>query len=60
MHLHMSIADKDGKSFGGHLKEGTIVYPTAEIVIGEDETVVYTRELDEETGFSELVVTEIR
>lgn len=46
--------DKDGKSFGGHLKEGTIIHPTAEIVIGEDETAVYTRELDEETGFPEL------
>lgn len=56
VHLHMSISDKEGQSFGGHLKEGTIVHPTAEIVIGEDEQVVYTRELDEETDFPELVV----
>jgi len=56
VHLHMSISDKDGQSFGGHLKEGAIVHPTAEIVIGEDETVTYTRELDEETGFPELIV----
>lgn len=58
VHLHMSISDNEGKSFGGHLKEGTIVHPTAEIVIGEDEQTTYTRELDEETGFPELVVTE--
>ena len=57
VHLHMSISDNEGKSFGGHLKEGTIVHPTAEIVIGEDEEAAYTRELDEETGFPELVVT---
>jgi len=56
VHLHMAISDKEGQSFGGHLKEGTIIHPTAEIVIGEDETATYTRELDEETGFPELVV----
>ncbi|HKU18760.1 MAG TPA: PPC domain-containing DNA-binding protein [Candidatus Saccharimonadales bacterium] len=58
VHLHMSISDKEGKSFGGHLKEGTIIHPTAEVVIGEDEQAVYTRELDEETGFPELKVNE--
>lgn len=56
MHLHMSIADKEGQSFGGHLKEGTIIHPTAEVVIGEDETALYTREPDSETGFDELKV----
>lgn len=56
VHLHMAISDKEGKSFGGHLKEGTIIHPTAEVVIGEDEQVVYTRELDKETGFPELKV----
>lgn len=56
VHLHMGISDKDGQSFGGHLKEGTIIHPTAEVVIGEDEQAVYTRELDEETGFPELKV----
>lgn len=57
IHVHMSISDSKGRGFGGHLKEGTIIYPTAEIVIGEDERVVYTRELDQETGYPELVVT---
>ncbi|HEU4966464.1 MAG TPA: PPC domain-containing DNA-binding protein [Candidatus Saccharimonadales bacterium] len=56
-HLHMSIADTAGNGFGGHLKEGTIVYPTAEIVLGEHEQVTYTRELDETTGYNELVVS---
>ncbi|HEV2403794.1 MAG TPA: PPC domain-containing DNA-binding protein [Candidatus Saccharimonadales bacterium] len=57
-HLHMSISDKDGNGFGGHLKEGTIIHPTAEVVIGEDEQAVYTRELDNDTGFPELVVSD--
>lgn len=60
VHIHMAISDKEGQSFGGHLKEGTIIHPTAEIVIGEDEQGKYTRELDEETGFPELVVWEKR
>ena len=59
VHLHMAISDSEGKSFGGHLKEGTIIHPTAEVVIGEDESAIYTRELDEETGFPELEVGRI-
>lgn len=55
-HLHMSFSDKDGEVKGGHLKEGTIIDPTAEIVVGVDETVTFTREPDEQTGFNELVV----
>jgi len=56
VHLHISISDKNGANLGGHLKEGTIIHPTAEIVVGEDEQAVYTREPDSETGFDELVV----
>lgn len=57
VHLHIAISDSEGKGIGGHLKEGTIVHPTAEIVIGEDESATYTREFDAETGFDELVVS---
>jgi uncharacterized protein len=55
-HLHMSASNYDGEVLGGHLKEGNIVSPTAEIVILEDESVEYTREPDAETGFEELAV----
>ncbi len=55
-HLHVTVSNKEGQAFGGHLKENSPVYPTAEIVIGEDETKTYYREMDEETGFNELVV----
>lgn len=47
-----------GGKVSGHLKEGAIVHPTAEIVIGEDEAAIYTRELDEKTGFAELVINQ--
>jgi uncharacterized protein len=55
-HLHVTVSDKEGHAFGGHLKENSLVYPTAEIVIGEDETKTYDRIMDEITGFKELIV----
>lgn len=58
-HLHIALASSEGEVIGGHLKHGSKVFPTAEIVIIEDETVEYTREPDEQTGFEELVVTKL-
>ena len=55
-HLHMSFSDSEGMVYGGHLKEGTTVHPTAEIVLGFEEDIEFKRELDAETGFAELVV----
>lgn len=55
-HLHLSISDKDSAVFGGHLKEGCKIGLTAEIVIGEEKGKTFIRELDVETGFSELVI----
>jgi predicted DNA-binding protein with PD1-like motif len=55
-HLHISLSDKDGNVFGGHLKQGSIVGVTAEIVIGELENLEFTRTLDADTGYDELVV----
>lgn len=56
VHLHMSFSDSDGIVRGGHLKEGTLIHPTAEIVIGVDENAEMRREMDEETGFAELII----
>ena len=55
-HLHMSVADKHGRTTGGHLLEGNPVYTTAEIVIGESRDVRFVREVDATTGYRELVV----
>ena len=56
IHLHISIADKDGNVFGGHLKEGCTIYTTAEIVIGESTEYQFSRVFDKETGFKELKI----
>lgn len=58
-HLHMSFSDKDGKVYGGHLKAGTLVNPTAEIVIGIADDIMIQRIMDKETGFKELNISKI-
>ena len=54
VHLHISISDKTGKTIGGHLVEGCLIYTTAEIVIGDASGLVFSREQDKETGYKEL------
>ncbi|MBS3051318.1 MAG: DNA-binding protein [Candidatus Aenigmarchaeota archaeon] len=56
VHLHVSLSDENGSEIGGHLKEGCIIYVTAEIVIGEAEDMLFSREFDKETGFNELEI----
>ena len=55
-HFHITVADENGKATGGHLKEGSIVRTTAELVIGADDSVKYLREKDEASGYMELKV----
>ncbi|MCL4819133.1 MAG: DUF296 domain-containing protein [Vicinamibacteria bacterium] len=55
-HLHLAISDGQGRTVGGHLMEGSIVYTTAEIAIGELEALAFSRETDARTSFRELVV----
>lgn len=57
-HFHIAVSNKAGLVMGGHLKAGTIIHPTAEIVLGELENTTFSREMDNETGFTELVVHE--
>lgn len=56
VHLHISISDKEGKTIGGHLDNGCIVYTTAEIVIGASEEFSFIRTIDEQTGYKELEI----
>ena len=58
LHLHASISDRDGTTFGGHVQEGCLIHTTAEIVIGELEGTRFSREFDEQTGYKELVVSD--
>lgn len=57
-HIHGSFSDETGRVFGGHVlgNDPMIVYTTVEIVLGECENVIFTREMDEETGYPELVI----
>lgn len=55
-HLHVSISDEQGKTIGGHLVSGCVIYTTAEIVIAVFDNVVYKREFAEDSGYDELVV----
>jgi predicted DNA-binding protein with PD1-like motif len=54
VHLHVSISDSSGKTIGGHLVEGCLIYTTAEIVIGDAAGLNFSREPDAETGYQEL------
>lgn len=56
VHLHIAIADRTGKTIGGHLDNGCVIYTTAEIVIGVSEELRFMRTLDQETGCPELEV----
>lgn len=52
-HLHLSISDANGVTYGGHLIEGEI-FTTAEVVLGSIEGVSFPREFDPLTGYNEL------
>jgi len=53
-HFHIAIADKHGKTTGAHLLEGSLVYTTAEIVLGVLPQYRFIRTHDPETGYPEL------
>lgn len=55
-HLHVSLSDAKGCITGGHLLEDCAVFTTAELVFVELTDFVFSREIDEHTGFKELVI----
>ncbi len=55
MHLHIAVADADGRMTGGHLLNGTMVRTTLELVIQEIGGVRLLRKPDTTTGYEELV-----
>jgi uncharacterized protein len=58
-HLHLSISDSTGKTLGGHLQDGSLIYTTAEIVLADLEDWVFTREIDPLTTYDELTPKKI-
>ncbi len=55
-HLHLSVADADGKVSGGHADYGCIIRTTAEILVMLLPAHSFSREVDAASGFRELVV----
>ena len=55
-HLHASVSNGKGETFGGHLLTGNIVYTTADVVVAELEDAKFSREHDAASGWDELVV----
>ena len=56
-HMHISIADAEGKVFGGHLMEGCRVRTTAEITLMHLPSLQYNRIYDSRSGFNELSIS---
>jgi uncharacterized protein len=59
-HLHISISDEQGKTLGGHLTEGSKIFTTLEVAIGELNDVEFTRVSDKETTYKELKVIPLK
>lgn len=55
-HLHLSVSDSTGKTTGGHLMDGCIIYTTAEIVIQSTNSLTFRREKDGSTPWEELMI----
>jgi uncharacterized protein len=55
-HLHMSVADSQGRVTGGHVAHGCTIRTTAEVLVLMLPEWSFTRELDPATGYAELVV----
>jgi uncharacterized protein len=49
VHAHITLANKNGNAFGGHLAPGTIVF-ACEVIIEEFDGPAFERGFDEETG----------
>lgn len=57
-HLHLCVADHQGKCIGGHLSDGCLINTTAELVITELAELTFLRKFDPNTGFDELEVAQ--
>lgn len=55
-HLHLSMADGEGRCYGGHLLPGTTIYTTAEITLLLLTDIRFIREPCPQSGFDELAI----
>ncbi len=57
IHLHIGLADREGRCLGGHLVPGCPINTTAEIVLVDLPGWAFSRQPDAGTGYRELVVS---
>jgi len=55
-HQHICVSKNNGATKGGHLLEGNVIFTTAERIIGESQSPIFTREKDKSTGWNELKI----
>jgi uncharacterized protein len=58
LHLHLCVADGEGRVLGGHLLEGCEIATTAEIVVAALPELRFRRRTDPDTGYPELEIEE--
>lgn len=56
VHIHISVADRKGQVYGGHLMSGCIVSYTTELCMIAFNNLIFERQYDLHTGFDELVI----
>lgn len=55
-HLHITLADAQGRVLGGHVMAGCLVRTTAEVLLALLPEYCFAREDDAESGFRELAI----
>jgi len=58
VHAHITLSDESGKSYGGHLAAGTVVF-ACEFALEAFDGPAFNRSFDEETGLSLWSISEI-
>ncbi len=56
LHLHISVSDNTGRTWGGHLLDGCHIHTTCELVVGELNDTIFSREIDPQTNYMELKI----
>jgi predicted DNA-binding protein with PD1-like motif len=56
VHLHIAVADAQGRVTGGHMGPGCIVRTTAEVLVALLPEHHFSREPDAQTGYKELAI----
>ena len=59
-HLHLALSREDLSVIGGHMMPGGIVNTTCELVLGVLEHMRFDVEQDAQTGYDELIFTELK